>query len=459
MPRYNKQIKQPADVLAPFIQEHPETAQMFQPLFDAMNQTGPGAAQAVQQVLTNMSGMPGPVGEIAKSMLGNFQTEFGGQLPGVTKAGVEGAIQEMSGLSTAVGMEIKSAIDALNVSMTVEMEKLIKAINTMINQDIKQDPANVPLITADVNPANTQIQSIGKSVTDLKTFLAEPAQLITLHSSNVNPLDGQVQLVGDAITGVKEFLASEGNQISLIASNINPLAGQITLVAGAPALVNQVLTQSTITMVGANTNPLEPQVQLIGQAITQVQQFLQQNTITMVGANTNPLEGQINSISTSLSQTQSYLNQNPIYIRVDTSGAELAIDQLQRKINALNSSMAAGGYGQPTAGGSYLGAYGPPNASYYQNPGASYPSIFGAKGFGPEVVNRPTRMLVGEAGPEMVSVIPIKGKAKWRELQSKTAARRYGLVWSFWWRVRLRCYSPQAIHTVKPQRCYKNNKV
>ena len=30
-----------------------------------MNKTGPGAGQAVQDVLEEMSGMPGPVGEVA----------------------------------------------------------------------------------------------------------------------------------------------------------------------------------------------------------------------------------------------------------------------------------------------------------------------------------------------------------------------------------------------------------
>ena len=49
------------------------------------------------------------------------------------------------------------------------------------------------------------------------------------------------------------------------------------------------------------------------------------------------------------------------------------------------------GYQSPY--GSYLGAYGHPGM---------------AKGFGPAYINRPTRMLVGEAGPELVSVIPIK---------------------------------------------------
>ena len=50
-----------------------------------MNKTGPGAGQAVQDVLQNMSGMPGPVGHVAASMLKNYQTEFGDKLPGVTK--------------------------------------------------------------------------------------------------------------------------------------------------------------------------------------------------------------------------------------------------------------------------------------------------------------------------------------------------------------------------------------
>ena len=48
-----------------------------------------------------------------------------------------------------------------------------------------------------------------------------------------------------------------------------------------------------------------------------------------------------------------------------------------------------------------------------------------AKGFGPAIINGPTRMLVGEAGPEMVSVIPIKGR-KNIILRSITAAAGMG---------------------------------
>ena len=102
---------------------------MFQPLFDAMNQTGPGAAQAVQDVLTEMSGMPGPVGDVAKSMLTNYETEFAGKLPGVTKTGVEGAITDLTQI------------------MAEGFNALITKLNELINTGIKQDPSSVPEIT------------------------------------------------------------------------------------------------------------------------------------------------------------------------------------------------------------------------------------------------------------------------------------------------------------------------
>ena len=63
------------------------------------------------------------------------------------------------------------------------------------------------------------------------------------------------------------------------------------------------------------------------------------------------------------------------------------------------------GYQSPY--GSYLGAYGGPGM---------------AKGFGPAIINKPTRILVGEAGPELVSVVPIKNKGP----ASKTAAAGMG---------------------------------
>ena len=104
-----------------------------------------------------------------------------------------------------------------------------------------------------------------------------------------------------------------------------------------------------------------------------------------------------------------------VFITVDTSRAQEAIRQLQQQINSLQQSMSGIGTGY-TPGyqspyGSYLGAYGAPGM---------------AKGFGPAIINRPTRILVGEAGPELVSVIPMKNKPV-----SKTVSRRHGLVWSF----------------------------
>ena len=139
-----------ADMLAPFIAEHPEMAQMFQPLFDAMNQTGPGAGQAVQDILTQMSGMPGPVGELAKQMLTNYQTEFAGKIPGVTKTGVEGALTDLTKI------------------MSEGMNTIVEKLNTLINTGIKQDPASVPIITANTNPANEVYNLLPHRLTNYK---------------------------------------------------------------------------------------------------------------------------------------------------------------------------------------------------------------------------------------------------------------------------------------------------
>jgi hypothetical protein len=409
-----------ADVLAPFIQQHPETAQMFQPLFDAMNQTGPGAAQAVQQVLSNMSGMPGPVGEIATSMLTNFQTEFGGKIPGVTKAGVEGAIQEMSGLSTAVGMEIKSAIDALNVSITVEFEKLIKAINTMINNDIKQEPDSVPIITANTNPANEAIQLIGTSLDQMKAYLtANPLSIIVdtqQAMTMVQGLETRLSSMSGKNVTITVDTGPAGIAIQGLQAQLDAMAGKnvaITVDTGAAGIAITGL-QGQIDAVHGTNVFITVDTGAAGIAITGIQQQIDQvhGAEVAITVDTGPagiaireIQGQIDNV-----------HGTNVYITVDTSGAQAAIQQLQQQINALQSSM--GGMG----GGGYGGG------SYYQ-PNANYPYYQFARGFGPAVVTRPTRMLVGEAGPEMVSVIPMKGDNQWQKggwPQTKTAAAGMG---------------------------------
>ena len=369
-----------ADMLAPFIAEHPEMAQMFQPLFDAMNKTGPGSAQAVQEVLQTFSGMPGPVGDVARDMLSNYQTEFGDKLPGVTKGGMEQALTDLTQI------------------MAEGMNKIVEKLNTLINTGIKQEPENVPLITADVNPANEQIQSIGKSVADLKIFLAEPAQQISIQATETNPLDAQIQLIGTSLQQVKDLLAVP----LTITVDTGPAGIAIT---GLQEQINGVVGKNvTITV---DTGPA-------GIAITGLQGDI--DAVHGKGVAITVDTGAAGLAITGLQGDIDAVHGTNVYITVDTSGAQAAIQQLQQQINSLQQSMGGIGTGftpgYQSPYGSYQGAYGSPYGY--------------AKGFGPAVINRPTRMLVGEAGPEMVSVIPMKGNNQWQGAGWVTAATGMG---------------------------------
>ena len=125
------------NILEPFQQQHPEMAQFVQPLIDALRT---GTPESIQFALNELGKMPGPAGEIGRQVSAGMAA-VGTELPGATKTGVEGAIQELGGLTTGMETSVKNAIDALNLTMVNEFEKLIKAINNSINKDIKQDPS------------------------------------------------------------------------------------------------------------------------------------------------------------------------------------------------------------------------------------------------------------------------------------------------------------------------------
>ena len=331
-----------ADMLAPFIAEHPEMAAAFQPLFDAMNKMGPGSGQAVQDVLQKLSGMPGPAGDVFTEMSDAFAEKFGGKMPGVTKTGVEGAVQELGGIQTGLSEKMVGAIQSLQRTMFEMGKKITAAIKDAINSDeIKQDENKIPEINVNTNPANTAIQLIGKSLEDLKTFLAEEENQITLVASQTNPLEPQVQLIGTSIAQAKEFLIAEENTISLVGANVNPLEGQITLAAGAPELVNKSLQENPISLVGENINPLEGQITLSTQGPSLVQQFLDQNTITMKAANTNPLAGQINLVVAAPGQVNQNLTQNTItMVASNTNPLAGQVTLVTRQPDQVNQNLA-----------------------------------------------------------------------------------------------------------------------
>ena len=397
------------DIIAPFVEAHPETAQMIQPLIDALNT---GTPQAVQEALTSLAGMPGPFQEQAQGMLTEWN-KMTGQLGPSLKTGVEGGLADLTQI------------------MSEGMEKIVTKLDTLINTGIKQKPENIPQITANVNPANTQIQLIGKALTDMKVFLEKEENKITIHATETNPLDAQIQLIGTSLQQVKDLLAVPLTMtISTDAAKtaLDGLTGQIDAMAGknvtitvdtGPAGIAITGLQGQIDAVHGKNVTITVDTGPAGIAITTLQGDIDavHGKNVQITVDTGPagiaitgLQGDIDAV-----------HGTNVYITVDTSGAQEAIRQLQNQINSLQQSMGGigGGYtpGYQSPYGSYQGAYGSPYGY--------------AQGFGPAVVNRPTRMLVGEAGPEFVSVIPMKGRNKKNPPRSITAADGMGQQYQF----------------------------
>ena len=320
-----------ADMLAPFITEHPEMAQMFDPLFDALDKTGPGAGQAVQDVLQEMSGMPGPVGDVAGEMLTNFQTEFGDKIPGVTKTGVEGAIQEMSTV------------------METGFQKVVDAINNLINTGIKQDPASIPEISANTNPANEAIQLIGTSLDQMKQYLTENPLTITVSTTAAGTsLDGLKTKI-DEMAG-KEIAISintgpAGIALDGLKSRIDAMAGKeiaITVNTG-PAGIAITTFQTQLDAVHGKEVAITVNTGPAGIAITGLQTQIDavHGKEVAITVNTGPAGTAIREIQGQIDGVHG----TNVFITVDTSGAQEAIRQLQQQINSLQTSMAGIGGG------------------------------------------------------------------------------------------------------------------
>lgn len=410
-----------ADVLAPFIQQHPETAQMFQPLFDAMNQTGPGAAQAVQDALQEMSGMPGPVGDVARQMLTNYQTEFAGKIPGVTKGGAEGAMDS-----------IKTAIDVLSMNLETMMTKLVSAINGKLD-NIKQ--TNPTEIKVNKEALDRDMAGIQQKMNNTKQ--TSPADFLVNSSLAMNDLGTMQQKITDtkqittpiidADTSAKDTkIQPFKDLIDGITSKSVTISADATAALGAAASA----TASIAGVVQTSTPPINADPSGATTAANTAQTSIngvQQISTPAIDADPSfgvRAAGEVQTSITNIRQQQA-----PV-VDVNTAGAQSKIAQLQAAISSLNASVGAGigfggqaSYGGPTPGAFY------PGMNYGGGGGQpGYPSIYGAKGFGPTVVDKPTRLLVGEAGPEYVSVIPLKGKNQWQQgyMPTKTAAAGMG---------------------------------
>ena len=125
------------DIIAPFVEAHPETAQMIQPLIEAL-QTG--TPEGVRQALESLAGMQGPFQEQAKGMLDSWNTMTGNMGTSV-KTGVEGGIAEMTEV------------------MKEGFQKVVEAINGMLDNDIKQTtPTKINVDKKQMDDDMTRIQ-------------------------------------------------------------------------------------------------------------------------------------------------------------------------------------------------------------------------------------------------------------------------------------------------------------
>jgi ABC-type transporter Mla subunit MlaD/rubrerythrin len=428
-----------ADMLAPFIAEHPELAGMMQPLFDELAQAGPHGAQAVQDVLEKWSGMPGPVGEISGQALTNFQTEFGGKLPGVTKTGVEGAVGELGGLTTGLQNAMVSMLGGIQ-------QQIFK-----MHADIKSGLEKIVIaIEADTSGADTKISTLQQKIDSIRqgggpvgtgvlrgaagvaagvTAGASVGPQINVDTSPgiaaIDDLQSRIdQMAGKNVT-ITVDTGPAGIALDGLTSKIDAMAGKnvlITVDTGPAGLAIQGL-QSQIDAMAGKSVTITVDIGPAGIAITQLQGQIDavhgknvQITVDIgpAGIAITQLQGQIDAVhgkevqitvdigpaGIAINQLQGQIDGvqgKNVAITVDIGAALAAINQLQGAINSIQSSMA----GLSAYGGGGYGGYG----GYG---GGGYPQYAFAAGLRPTIFTKPTRMLVGEQGPEIVSVTPMK---------------------------------------------------
>ena len=403
-----------ADILAPFIAEHPEAAQMIQPLIDAL-QTG--TPEAVRAALESLAGMQGPFQEEAQGMLTQWNT-MTGQLGPSMKTGVEGSIQEL-------GVKMEEIFSNMTDRLLQGIDTIVNGTNTKLDTIKKKDPVEVKLnkeaLDRDMGIIQGNIDNVKKktpvdiavnqgglnmSLSSIQQGIDNVRQNTPIQvTANAEQATGAISSVTTAVNGIPASKAVSVTADTTAATGA--ISGVTTAVNAIPASKSVSITADASGALGASAS-----------VTTSINSITQTNTPN-INANDRPgveasgrVQGGIDNIRQQVAPT----------VDVNTAAAEAKIQALGNAIARLG----AGAYGQAgvsLSGTGYSGGY----------PGQAYPGMNYARGFGPAIVNQPMRMLVGEAGPEFVSVIPLKGNRQYpqagRQQYTPTKTAAAGMGW------------------------------
>lgn len=264
----------------------------------------------------------------------------------------------------------------------------------------------------------------------------------------IGQLQGTINQMGGKTVAIVVNIGPALLAMAQLQTAINQMGGKTIAIAVniGPALIAMAQLQTAINLMGGKTIAIAVN---IGPALIAMAQL--QTAVNQMGGKTVAIAVNIGPALIALSQLQGAINGmtgKTIPISVNIGSAGLAIGELQKKIDGIkgkdvmvnvNNIGAIGPldairtklnqlqnktivvtvrqttYARMVSTGTGGGAVGTPVpvSAYTQHQQAQIaaryaPKVRAQHGFGPEMVTKPTLMLVGEAGPELVQVVPMQ---------------------------------------------------
>jgi len=389
-----------ASIIQGFVQQHPQFAAQAQQFFSVLSS---GSAEQIKAALDQMAKMPGPLGEIAR----NAQTAL---KPMFSELGPSAATSVKTSTDALTGLGL--SVNAVSGQVTTATGQIVGSINTVsgaftpVTTALDQSAASVKQLGLNINTTSGQVTTasgeiVGQvdPVTGAFTAANTSAQNFAATIKGFGDISSAAQIVFQGIVTNANTMATN------LGTSFHQMSGFAVKGFGDISSTAQITFQGIVT--GANTLATN-----LGTAFHQASGFVAshfgemsftaQTTFNSMVTQANSIPAKIGDafkpLPAALAQTWGTISQNAqTTFNNMVRQAQIAAQQIAAAFRAATAPTTQGAYSP------YQGVYGAQTgqAGYY----TPYQGVFAQHGF-VGVVDKPTSFVVGEAGPEYVSVIP-----------------------------------------------------
>jgi hypothetical protein len=389
-----------ASIIQGFVQQHPQFAAQAQQFFSVLST---GSAEQIKTALDQMAKMPGPLGEIARQAQINLKPMFA-QLGPDAQTSVKSSTDALTQLGLSVNA-VSGQVTTASGQIIGNMDKVSGAF-TPVSTAIERSSGAIKQLGLDVNTTSGQVTTasgeiVGQvdPVTGAFTAANTSAANFAATIKGFGDISSAAQIVFQGIVTNANTMATN------LGTSFHQMSGFAVKGFGDISSTAQITFQGIVT--GANTLATN-----LGTAFHQASGFVASHfgEMSFTAQTTfNNMVTQANSVPTkigdafkplpaALAQTWGTISQNAqTTFNNMVRQAQIAAQQIAAAFRAATAPTAQGAYSP------YQGVYGAQTgqAGYY----TPYQGVFAQHGF-VGVVDKPTSFVVGEAGPEYVSVIP-----------------------------------------------------